>query len=93
MTRVLSGNQLKALKEFLALPCGAVLDSPHEPDLWRRIRDWAQDPEHGALPVQSAQPFTDWLNLMWEGWTEEPERTVGAVFEGAVTEWCGGRTL
>lgn len=60
---------------------------------WTDLMDWAQDDEGGQLPRESAFPFADWLNSSWNDWTEDEEATVKDVLEGAVTQWCGGRTF
>lgn len=84
------------LKEFLALPCGEVLGNPSfSVYLEPLIREWAigMKPTEGQLPGVSAAAFASWLDHMWEDWTGEPERTVKDVLEGAVADWCGGRTF
>jgi hypothetical protein len=54
------------------------------------IRRWAVWDDGGALPPYSAQHFADWLD---RNLSEYEEWTVRRVLDGAVTEWCGGRTL
>lgn len=91
---VLSEKDQQRLKEFLAAPAvdydpdGALMKDPYNKAL-----AWARDPEHGGLPLESARGFANWLSNCWADWTEDPEATVKDVLEGAVTEWCGGRTF
>lgn len=54
---------------------------------------WAQWEDGGGLPDVSARAFGYWLNENWNEWTEDPEATVKSVLEGAVSDWCGGRTI
>jgi len=79
------------LKEFLALPCGEVPDL----DLTFLIKEWAigMGPTEGQLPGISAHYFAAWLDEGWADWTEEEDVPVQKILEGAVAEWCGGRTL
>lgn len=80
------GMDLKT-KQLLDLPAS-------ETDVdWTDLLDWARDEEGGQLPRASARHFADWLNAAWNDWTEDEEATVKDVLEGAVTEWCGGRTF
>lgn len=91
---VLSGKNLERLREFLAAP--AVDYDPDRgtnPDPYNKIFAWARDPEHGGLPERSARAFADWLSNVWADWTDDEGVTVKAVLEGAVTDWCGGRTF
>lgn len=67
-------------------------DSPRGIDPYNQILEWATSSEHGGLPVYAAQPFANWLNNAWSNFTEEPV-TVKELLEGAVTDWCGGRTF
>jgi hypothetical protein len=57
------------------------------------IRDWAEAEDGGTLPEPSARAFALWLNEEWNDWTEDGETTVKDAFEGAVAQWCGGRTF
>lgn len=82
------------LKDFLALECGAVLETArYATYLEDLIREWAilMGPDQGKLPPPSARAFAEWLNVEWEDWTEEEDVKVQEILEGAVTEWCGGR--
>lgn len=88
MAHVLSERSLAQLKILLDQPCQEALAMTRD-----RMLDWALDPEYGGLPPRSATAFADWLNEVWEDWTEEPEPTVKDILEGAVTEWCGGRVM
>jgi hypothetical protein len=89
---VLSGRALENLKTFLAEPAREyATDRPREP--YGKILDWALDPDHGGLPRASAQPFANWLNNVWDDWAEDPQTTTREVLEGAITDWCGGRTM
>lgn len=90
MSYTLPPKALARLKAFLELPCGEVTEDPR---LLRFIRDWALDPEHGGLPNVSGQAFAQWLDHVWENWTEDPEIPVKDVLEGAVEDWCGGRSF
>jgi hypothetical protein len=84
------------LKTFLRLQCGEVLAdgglSIHLEDL---IAEWAtgNGPTEGQLPDVSGRDFASWLDHVWETWTEEPEVPVQEILEGAVSEWCGGRSF
>lgn len=84
------------LKVFLEMPCGQALeDIPVSVNMESLIREWAisPQPDHGQLPGTSGAAFAQWLDEGWDGWTEEPEVTVKDVLEGAVSEWCGGRSF
>lgn len=90
---VLSEKSLARLKEFLDEPASDWdPDGPRGADPHSKVLAWAQDPEFGGLPPEAARPFADWLSNEWANWTEEPI-TVKDVLEGAVTQWCGGRTF
>jgi hypothetical protein len=84
------------LKEFLALECGEVLErvlfATYLEDL---ILEWAigMGPSEGQLPGASGRAFAAWLNAGWADWTEEEDVPVHKILEGAVTEWCGGRSF
>lgn len=80
------------LKAFLAMPCGQVV---HDLSLESLIAEWARGtgPTEGQLPDVSGRDFASWLDHMWEDWTEEPEVPVQKILEGAVSEWCGGRSF
>lgn len=84
------------LKEFLASECGTILEralfATYLEDL---IHEWAisMQPDHGQLPGASGRAFAEWLNHEWDGWTEEEEVPVQKILEGAVAEWCGGRSF
>lgn len=95
MTRVLSGQNLAKLKAFLAQPAADydMDQNLHAPDPHAKILAWAEDPEHGGLPERSARGFADWLSNGWADWCEEDGTTVEAVLQGAVADWCGGRTF
>lgn len=85
-----------SLKDFLALECGNVLEQVlYATYLEALIQEWAisMQPGHGGLPGASGRAFAEWLNDGWNGWTEEDEVPVQKILEGAVTDWCGGRTL
>lgn len=84
------------LKDFLALPCGKVLSNPSfSVYLESLIHEWAisMRPNHGQLPGTSGRAFAQWLDEGWNDWTEEAEATVQKILEGAVSEWCGGRSF
>ena len=84
------------LKAFLAMPCGEVTDDiPTSRNLEELIHEWAisMQPEHGQLPGVSGRAFAEWLDDQWNGWTEEEDVPVQKILDGAVTEWCGGRTF
>lgn len=78
------------------MECGAVLDTAlfaaYLEDL---IRVWAisTQPGHGQLPAVSGRAFAEWLNNEWLNWTGEEEVPVQKILEGAVSEWCGGRSF
>jgi hypothetical protein len=73
----------------------AVLKLPaaNAPLDWGGIYDWATSENGGQLPGESARAFASWLDENWNEWTDDEESTVGSVLDGAVTEWCGGRTF
>lgn len=84
------------LKAFLAMPCGDVLEAlPEYRELESLIAEWAtgKGPDEGQLPDTSGRDFASWLDHVWEDWSEEPEVPVQKVLEGAVIDWCGGRTF
>lgn len=59
------------------------------------IREWATRSEEpgGHLPLASARAFSRWLSDAWADWAEEEQATVPEILEGAVSEWCGGRSF
>lgn len=84
------------LKDFLTVPCGTVMETVWlSVNLEYLIREWAisMQPDHGQLPGASGRAFAEWLNDEWNGWTEEEEVPVQKILEGAVSEWCGGRSF
>lgn len=84
------------LKDFLALECGTVLElALYATYLEDLIREWAigPGPSEGQLPGASGRAFAEWLSIEWDDWTEEEDVPVQKILEGAVTEWCGGRTF
>lgn len=84
------------LKEFLALPCGDVLGNPpFSVHLESLIAEWStgKGPTEGQLPGVSGRAFAQWLDEGWDNWTEEPEVLVQKILEGAVSDWCGGRSF
>lgn len=47
------------------------------------------------LPAYSARPFAEWLNYNWHEFTDSSREGVltnGDVIQGALVDWCGGRT-
>lgn len=83
------------MKHTMAVQMKQVLDSPAfatEVD-WSMIRSWADSEDGGQLPYESAGAFATWLNENWDDWTDDESATVKNVLEGAVTDWCGGRTF
>lgn len=44
------------------------------------------------LPDYSAEPFATWLDSTWFEYAEDPEATNRDVIDGALEDWCGGRT-
>jgi hypothetical protein len=64
-------------------------------DPYGGILEWALSMKtgHGNLPGVSGRAFANWLNNQWDNWAEDPEVSVQKVLEGAVTEWCGGRSF
>lgn len=84
------------LKDFLSVECGEVLET-----VWLSIylesliAEWARGtgPTEGQLPDVSSRAFAEWLDHVWSDWTEEPEVSVQKILEGAVSEWCGGRSF
>lgn len=91
----LSEKSKAALEKFLAEDARVYDDGYNNlaSDPYSKIIAWAQDPEYGGLPERSARGFADWLSNEWANWTEEPDRTVKQILEGAVAEWCGGRSF
>lgn len=84
------------LKTFLAMPCGEVMDDLSVSlNMESLIAEWARGtgPTEGQLPDVSGRDFASWLDHVWENWTEEGEVPVQKILEGAVTEWCGGRSF
>lgn len=86
------------LKAFLPMECGEVdleSDNPIGNYLESLIREWAigMQPTEGQLPGASGRAFAEWLSDEWNDWTEEEEVPVQKILEGAVIEWCGGRTF
>lgn len=84
------------LKAFLAMPCGEVMDDLSVSlSLESLIAEWARGtgPTEGQLPDVSSRDFASWLDHVWDNWTEEPEVPVQKILEGAVSEWCGGRSF
>lgn len=57
------------------------------------IAQWAEAPGGGGLPVESAQPFGRWLETVWGDFADDDRASVKDVLDGALTQWCGGRTL
>lgn len=44
------------------------------------------------LPPESAQPFAEWINVVWYEYVDpEKDATNADVIDGALTHWCGGR--
>ena len=81
----------QVLTEFLELSAGAAADDPR---LRMFVREWALDKETGGqLPDASGRAFAVWLDNNWNEWTEDEEATVKSVLEGAVSDWCGGRSF
>lgn len=89
---VLSEQDLKRLKAFLAEPARNYCSDKYT-DPYNKALAWAQDPEHGDLPPESARGFANWLSNVWDDWTEEDGITVERLLNGAVTAWCGGRVM
>lgn len=91
---VLSELGMARMKDFLAEPArdwdpdGSKGQSPYS-----KVLAWALDPDLGGLPRYSARPFAEWISNVWADWTEDPEVTVAGVLDGAVSDWCGGRTF
>lgn len=84
------------LKAFLAMPCGEVMDDLSVSlNMESLIAEWARGtgPTEGQLPDVSGRDFASWLDHVWENWTEEGEVPVQKILEGAVSEWCGGRSF
>jgi hypothetical protein len=84
------------LKAFLAMPCGEVLDDLSVSlTMESLIAEWAVSmlPDQGQLPSVPGRDFASWLDHVWEDWTGEPEVPVQKILEGAVSEWCGGRSF
>lgn len=83
-------------KEFLTMPCGEVLeDFRVSLDIGERVYEWAVGTAEteGQLPRASAAAFAQWMDDDWANWTDEPEVLVQKILEGAVSDWCGGRTF
>lgn len=96
MTEAARRMKRPKLKEFLVLPCGQVLEMVlFSVNLESLIREWAigMEPDQGGLPGASGRAFAEWLNDGWNGWTEEEDVPVQKILEGAVAEWCGGRSF
>ena len=98
MTLSEKGLKRPTLKAFLAMPCGEVdleSDNPFGNYLESLIAEWARGTgaTEGQLPDVSGRDFASWLDHVWENWTEEPEVSVQKILEGAVSEWCGGRSF
>jgi hypothetical protein len=95
VTRVLSEKAKAGLEKFLAEDARVYDDAYNDlaSDPYSKILTWARDPEYGSLPEQAACPFANWLSNEWANWTEEPGRTVKEILEGAVSDFCGGRTF
>lgn len=85
--RTLSVRLLELLEAWLTLPARDASA------VYSHALDWALDPDHGGLPRSSAKAFADWLDNVWDEWTEDPTTTTKDVLEGAVTDWCGGREM
>lgn len=86
------------LADFLALP--ATQYSVENPDGWDPYQwalEWALDADGGALPRYSAQPFANWIHNAWDNFLGEDEENNGVttrkILEGAVSDWCGGRSF
>ena len=90
MSAARSEKNQRILKDFLALP---AQDAPEYPGFHARLQAWALDSEQGALPDPSGRSFANWIDHLWNNWAEDPEITVLEVLQGAVSEWCGGRTF
>jgi len=90
----LSEKSKRQLKVFLEEPARNYdLSDYNHPSPYSKALAWAEDPDHGGLPPESARGFAHWINACWDDWTEDPETTVGGVLDGAVTAWCGGRVM
>lgn len=76
-------------KELLTATAAGLDD----PNVYELAYDWATAGGHGDLPARSAAGFARWLDEAWSDWTDDEEATVESIFQGAVTDWCGGRTL
>lgn len=84
------------LKAFLAMPCGEVLeDLSVSLNMESLIAEWARGKgaTEGQLPDVSGRDFASWLDHVWADWIEEPEVPVQQILEGAVEDWCGGRSF
>lgn len=84
------------LKEFVAMECGAVEDNlTVSLQMESLIAEWARGTgaSEGQLPDVSGRDFASWLDHVWSEWTEDPEVPVQKILEGAVSEWCGGRSF
>lgn len=88
--------RIPSLADFLGMECGEVLGTAlFATYLMELIQEWAtgEGPTEGQLPKASGRAFAEWLNNGWNDWTEEGETTVKDVLEGAVSDWCGGRSF
>lgn len=45
------------------------------------------------LPDYSAVPFAAWINESWFQYSEPETLTNKEVIDGALMDWCGGRSL
>jgi len=86
------------LADFLALPAAQYsLENPDGWDPYTWALAWAQDADGGQLPRESAQPFANWIHNVWDDFLGEDEENDGVttrkILEGAVEQWCGGRTF
>ncbi len=90
MSTARSEKNQKILKDFLALP---AQDAPECPGFHGKIQAWALDSEQGSLPDLSGRSFANWIVHVWDDWADDPETTALGVLQGAVADWCGGRTF
>lgn len=56
----------------------------------RDIYDWAKD--DAGLTAPSAKAFSGWMCVVWYDFNEDCDLTNRQVLEGALAEWCGGRS-